>query len=310
MSNVMVCNFYDIFGLTSDDKYKLRVSLQDKDIYYPKNTIFNYDSKIFDGFICFYEGRELILEVIEERKLDNIFKFKIKTDSKKNYSRFINADKEKNLFRFAEKKWIKKAYLEGNFRIKPSIDYIRNEYNEARQDNEHLLAIKMGNSFMNYSDKVIPVENVTKFFIDTNINKYILCMSYEYDERLFDEFKAKNEDKNCMLCLVITDTHEFERRLTKAVESYDMIGARVSYSEIPNNLGIIFNKSRKFKIQKEFRFLFYNLDTSILCNDDDITNKEKEVLDKLSYKFIDINLGSLEDIAFVVNNEGEKINFL
>lgn len=70
------CNFYDIFGLTADNKYKSRLSLQDKDIYYPKNSIFNYDDKLFNSFICFYENSQLLIKSIEKRKLDGKFIFK------------------------------------------------------------------------------------------------------------------------------------------------------------------------------------------------------------------------------------------
>ena len=308
MSKAMQCNFFDIFGLTSDDNYyKSRISLQDKDNYYPKDSIFRFDDRIFGDFICFYEDKELIIESIKRRKLDDIYSFKIKDDYSKEYPIFIKYFIEKNLYRFAEKKWIKKAYLEGNFKIKPSIDYMKKEYDIARQDNEHLISEKLANATMTINSRTVPVTNAEKNYIDCDINKYIFCMSYEFDKRLFDEFKPKNDAE--MACLVITDPKELERRLLNEIKNYSIIGTRVYYNNQIHRAGPLLNKNRQFIVQKEFRFILYDLNNPIECNSNEIINEKKEILNRLPYEYIDINLGSLADISFVIDSEGKRLCF-
>lgn len=305
MPETMQCNFFDIFGFTSNDNhYKSLINLLDKDKFYPRGTIFNYDSILFNEILCFYERTLLIIEIVEEKGLDTIFKFKRNDNPSKSHPLFVFYRKEEKLFRFAEKKWIKKAYLEGNFRIKPALDYLKNEYNEARQDNEQLLEQKIL-----VNGKI----DGSKYIIDCNINQYILCMSYEYDARLFEEFKPKGRDKSeaIMACLVIEDTKEFEKRLFNEykLKEYNLQSSRIFYNNFPHSLNILFNKERKFKMQKEYRFLLTTYNKQINCGLNKIMGEKKELLDKLEDKYFDIYIGSLKDIAYVEDIEGNRINF-
>lgn len=305
-SNKTQCDFFEIFELTSNtDEYKSRVNLKIEDTYYPKRTIFKYDYKLFDCFLCFYENKSFTLEIIEQNGLNFIYTIK-QGDS--TGSHFINQEKEKTLYRFGELKWLKKAYFKGNFLIKPSIHYLKNEYNNAQQDNEHLIQKPLLSPTING----IPVTGDINYF-DLNINNYILCMSYEFDQKLFEAFKPQDEEilLSDMACLVITDPIEFERRLklVNEMKHYIMMNLRVRYNDNIHPLGPIFNKNREFKIQKEFRFTWINPSKPIRCSEDDILNRNQQLLNKLPKESYNINIGSLEDISFIINSKGNRISF-
>ena len=289
------CNFFDIFELTADKKYKSRINLKDKNRFFPKGTIFDSDSRLFNGFLCFYEYKSLLIEEIE----DSIYEFSIGICKN---SMFLNVEKEKNLFRFAKLKYNRESYENGSFRIKPSLDYIRNEYNNARKDNEHVLNINRRNAFVILeSGEKTPIDNMVESHTDRNINNYILCMAYEFDENLFSEFESDT-------CLVITDTNEFERRLSKVMKDYDLIGLRVFYNNILHPYGPVFNKSSCYKIQKEFRYSWLNYNNPIECKTEELIHLDKEILLEKIPKYIDIEIGSLEDISFLIDIYGNRID--
>lgn len=304
MSEPMECNFFDIFGLTSEDNYyKSRVSLQDNNNYYPKNTIFKCNDKVFDNFLWFYEDKELIIESIVRRKLDDIFRFKIKEDYSKKYQIFIKYFFEKNLYRFMTKKRALEAYLEGSFRIINALDFIKNEHNKARKDNENLLIQRLNNCTVTnlQSGKDFNVNNVNKTIYHLDINNYILCMAYEYDKRLYNEFDADT-------CLVITDPEEFKNRIENTIENYTLTPMRVSYNNLLHHSGVMFCKDKIFKIQKEFRFLWNDFGNPKICSIDDINKGAKIYFENELPEFFDIRIGSLQDISFLVNKEGERIH--
>lgn len=303
MSKPMQCNFFDIFGLTSDDKYyKSRISLQDKDNYYPKNSIFRFDDKIFGNFIFFYEDKELIIESIKQRKLDDIYCFKIKENYEEKYSMFVNCSIEKNLYRFMSKKRALEAYYEGSFRINNALDFVKDEHNKARKDNENLIMQNLNNCVITNvkSRKNFNATNVVKSTYTLDINNYILCMAYEFDSRLFKEFDSD-------ICLVITDPEEFKSRIKNSIDNYTLISHRVYYGDLVPIMGIMFCKDKMFKIQKEFRFLWKNYDNPKVSNIDEINEGRKVCLENELPEFFYIKVGSLQDISFLVNKDGRRI---
>lgn len=301
MSEINQCNFFDIFGLTAEDKYKSRLNLIDKDCFYSKGTIFEPDTKLFDGWLCFYENKPLIIELIENRGIDSVYSFKIGIFSG---GTFVNTKMEKNLFRFTPERWAKVAYLNGSFRIKYSIEYLKKVHNDARKDNEHILKEELKNCVITdlKTGKETKADNAVKKSFDLNVNSFVLCLAYEYDERLFEKFDSD-------ACLVITDVEEFENRLSKSILNYNLVGSRVFYNNQLHRRGPLFNKNGYFKNQKEFRFLWQNPTNPICCSEEDIELENIEWISKKMPEYIDINMGSLKDISFVIDRSGKRINF-
>lgn len=295
------CNFFDVFSLTVNDKYKLRINLIDNEIIYYKGRIFESLSKLFTIYLFVYVNKPLILELIEEKGLDSLYKLKIgicKTNT------LLNVEKEKNLFRFMNLKWAKEAYLKGTFRIKYSIEYLKEIHNLSRKDNEHILQTELNTKtiFNLSTNQQINAENVIVNTSDLNVNKYILCFSYEFDDRLFDEFQVD-------ACLVITDTIEFERRFERILEYYDFISTRIFYNNQIHPYGVFFNKKENYSIQKEVRFSWTNFNNPIICTENDLMYENVKWISEKMNEYVDIEIGSLEDISFVIDKEGNKINF-
>lgn len=129
--------------------------------------------------------------------------------------------------------------------------------------------------------------------MDRDINKYLLCFSYQYDDNLYEHFGES--------CLVIHDPEEFERRLMNVmIERYPFllgISSRVSYSKHEHDLGILFSKDSNFKYQYEYRFLWFSDSEPEPVSYEIMSNPE--LLRKLvkSKDPIYIEIGNIEDIA-------------
>lgn len=295
------CNFFDIFGLTSNDEYKLRINLIDNGIIYYKGRIFESFSELFGIQLSDYVNKPLILELIEEKGLDSLYELKIgicKTNI------LLNINKEENLFRFMRLQWAKEAYKDGIFRIRYSVEYLKDRNNQARKDNEHILKseLNLKSVFNLTANKQINVKNAIINTFDVNVNKYILCFSYEFDKRLFEEFEVD-------ACLVIINPTEFERRFEKELRNYDFMATRIFYNNQIHPYGIFFNKERIYNIQKEVRFSWTNFNEPIICTENDLLNENIGWISEKMKKYIDIKIGSLQDISFVVDKKGNRINF-
>jgi hypothetical protein len=101
---------------------------------------------------------------------------------------FLNCTPEKAIYRYSKRSPLRDAYENGHFLISPALEYLKKEYDTARQDNELVhkrdesaesVRITTGKGF------ITPQGDVTFSTIDLRADTYILCFSYNYDERLF-----------------------------------------------------------------------------------------------------------------------------
>ncbi|MGE4455870.1 MAG: hypothetical protein AB7E13_02920 [Arcobacteraceae bacterium] len=285
-------NFFDIFGIDNNGDFIARYNIKIYDDIYYEGFIFNKNMEYSNFFIAKMLN-EIPLFYIEDYNTIDLKNF---VPNGTTQEICINVKPEPILYRFGEKQWIEKAFNEGSFFIKPAISYISDTYDNARKDNEHLFEQNMMkeknlNIHSSYCNSIKPI-SCKKVNFDMNINKYILCMSYCYDERLYTEF-------NVDACLIIHNPIEFEKRLTNALmehnKNFAILGNRVSYSQIPHNLGILFSKTFTYSIQKEYRYLIYDATNPILVEQSD-TNKDSFTTPQA----LKLNIGNLQDIAEII----------
>lgn len=288
-------NFFDLFGLNNDLNFIAIFNIKIYEDFYPEGFVFEKATK-YSGF--------WIGKMVDEIPLFYMIDFN--TIDLKNFVPYgqatkisLNCKPEKVLYRYGKKRWIEKA-LEGSFLIKPAIYYSEDDNNQARKDNEHIFESKIKKE-LNPIVKTLQgqtievIGDISQTFTDRDINQYILCMSYAYDERLYDAFESD-------ACLVIKDVIEFEKRLESAIVSLNrgfyFVGNRVSYSKIMHQLSILFSKTFNYIAQREYRYLIYS-DNPISVNYERIQNYDANYFqDKIEP--LKIELGNLKDIAEVV----------
>lgn len=289
-------NFFDLFGFDTDFNFVSRCNIKIYEDFYPEGFVFEKDKKYSGFWIGMMIDEIPLLYIIDQNTIDlkNFVSYgwKIKT--------YVNVKLEKVLYRYGKKRWIEEAFYRGSFQIKPAIHYLK-EDNKARKDNEHKFesTIKKEQNIVitdQYGNSTKAISDAHSTSINTNINQHILCMSYAYDERLYEEFESD-------ACLIIKDPNEFRVRLEKALikenSFLELIECRVSYSKIQHSLGLLFSKIFEYSIQKEYRFLIWNDKQAIIGDYEKIINDDYEAL-KGRVKSLQITLGSLEDIAEIV----------
>lgn len=272
-------NFFDLFGLDNNFNFVARFNIKIYEDFYPENFIFE-KAKKYSGLWIGKMVDEVPLFYIVDRSTVDLKNF---TPYGRATKICINGKPEKFLYRYGKKQWIEKALIEGSFQIKPAIYYLEDKNNQARKDNEHIFESETKNG------------DILQTFTDRDINKYILCMSYAYDERLYDAFESD-------ACLVIKDVIEFEKRLESAIVSLNrdfyFIGSRVSYSKIMHQSSVLFSKTFDYITQREYRYLICS-DNPILADYKKLQNSDSEYFNsKISP--LNVIIGNLEDIADIV----------
>lgn len=289
-------NFFDLFGVDNDLNFTARFNIKIYEDFYPENFIFEKTQK-YSGFWIGKMIDEVPLFCIIDRNtldLKNFIPYGLTTKI------LINGKPEKFLYRYGKKQWIEKTLIEGSFQIKPAIYYLEEENNQARKDNELIFESKIKKE-LNPTVKTLQgqtievIGDILQIFTDRNINKYILCMSYAYDERLYDAFESD-------ACLVIKDVIEFEKRLESAIVSLNRdfycIGNRVSYSKIMHQFSVLFSKTLDYITQREYRYLICS-DIPIPVDYEQIQNYDFNYF-RNKVKPLKVELGNLEDIAEVI----------
>ena len=291
---IQSCNFFELFSFNEVDNLITRVDLKFEDIYYKKG--FEFKEKEFIDKLC--EGIDKTVILFEKNNIVNLHMFVDEGISEKKY---FNPNKEEKLFKFSKLKYLKESLIKGKFLLRPTAYYLKKENNTARLDNEHKYEKHMNTLEICYLNKNLKeFNNFVQTNININLNQYILCMAHTYDNRLYDEFEADS-------CLIITNTEEFYQRIARSFDNYECIRNRIYYSKVEDTFGILFMKNIKYKIQKEYRYLWYEPDKPICAKLESLINDNFEELKALIPKERYIEIGSIEDIAFIIDRNGNKI---
>lgn len=294
MPELLSSNFYNLFGLNTDLDFVARLNLQINEMMYPKGFIFKKGVRYSDFVVSNHEHDIVLLYQLNH----DLLQLHMFVPFGNAYNQWINSNPEQKLYRYSQYKWNLLALTKGSFRINRSLFYSLEENNLARLDNEHLFnktitsqwhpSYTISNGITHSIDSPLLLATM-----DRDINKYLLCFSYQYDDNLYDQFGES--------CLIIHDPVEFERRLMNImIEHYPFlvgVSNRVSYSKQENELGILFTKESKYKYQYEYRFLWFS-DTEPESVSYEIMSNS-EMLKKLvkSKDPINIEIGNIEDIA-------------
>lgn len=209
----------------------------------------------------------------------------------------ISEDPKGNtLYRFSKKEYIEDMHKNGKFRIAPASFYSKGSHLKAVKDLETqriyrvnaVPDILQGKTSFEFGGIEAPVSNGYLTLNFTISNYYLFCTSYEINRKLPTDFEADS-------VLVIEDKDEFLRRCKKKLEerypNWEFIEGNVNYYDPhtdlpPSDQSFEFTKHFSFNYQKEHRFILKN-------------RFHKKHVD---LKEIYLELGSLEDISYVINS--------
>ncbi len=266
---------------------------------YPKEFEFISGNK-YQGFDISNHIDDLALVYFDENEHLVLHMFVPEGTAKKI---FVNRQAERRLYRYSKFECIKKAYENGIFWVLPAIEYLKNELDDARRDNELVhkttlsskrvkITLKKDNSEIN------PIGDITESTLFLAADSYILCFSYDFDEGLYDEFKDSDS------CLIINDTVEFAKRIHQAFElampHHSGVDARVTYSKHQSHFGPLFSKPIKYIYQREYRFAWISNNSKLILNPNILIENNIDEIKKMIPKPVELNLGSLKDIANIV----------
>lgn len=226
-------------------------------------------------------------------------------------------------YRYDKLKYIHKLHKKGEIYLRcgstidETSDFARNDANELCIQ-LRCLADEINAHFIDSSITLPVTTDVLGLNINQKTDYYMFCLSQAYDWRLFGDFAANSQVDNPddrIACLVITNTHEFEKRLKFAAQNfikekqpghsyklrltgnaayyYDQYDAQECADLFKENDILPFVKRREYTYQHEYRF--------IIRPDlpkDFIPPYPPSQLPKFDRAFLTI--GSLEDIAYVI----------
>lgn len=293
--DLCMANFCEIFGFDSNGFPVSRFNVNIGEKQYPKDHVFK-PGNLYGGWNIIGNIDNLVLLEYIFPDIVNICFFLPEGNAKKT---FVNCHKDNPIYRFSEKQYVEEALYDGKFLIKSAIDYIRSELDSARQDNEliHTETRDSANTtitILKSGKQIKPIGDIKiqKLF---QVDSYILCFSYVYDERFYTEFPGTDS------CLVIRNTEEFSKRIhtwfSQHFPNFIGIDSRVSYGRKENHLGPLFSKSKQFIFQREYRFAWHPLKSNDLIDINAIASSDENYLRKIANKPITISIGNLEDIA-------------
>lgn len=304
--NLQICNFCELFEFNSK-KYpvsrlpiKIGAELfQEGHVFYPHMSVGGFDiSQHIDNLALIYFDDYNII----------ILHMFVPDGTAKKY--FVNFQPEKTIYRFDKLANLQAAYEKGEFLIRPALEYIKREYDEARKDNEliHSRESRPENvkiTMQKNNQNIIPIGNII-FSSILPVDCYILCFSYDYDDTFYEKFKGADS------CLIIKNPIAFEERMHKAftekMPDFCGINARVSYSKYGSPFGVLFSKNKDYLYQREYRFAWLPSNTKRRLNIMDILNSDEEKLKPFIPEPVKINLGSLSDISVLVEKPKLKLD--
>lgn len=189
-----------------------------------------------------------------------------------------------NIYRYSEKKWLKRSLELGEFRLRPASDYKSQESDSARHDDELVRINTSPASSVTIVDElsgqqIKPIGNVV-YTSKAGTNYLTLCFSKCWDEHFFDEFPDTDS------CLVINDVEEFRRRIYVAVDlalpEWDGFDTSIVYGKF-SEIGSVFSKPIQFNRQQEWRFAW------------------RPPMPTESIEPVTISIGSIVDIAEIID---------
>jgi hypothetical protein len=298
MSNIEISNFCELFGFNNKGYPVSRLPIKIDTTIYSAGHTFKPDN-LYSGFNISKHIDDLALVYYDKEK--NVVLHMFVPDGKAE-TEFVNCSPERKIYRYGEFEHINDAYENGNFKISPALEYIKEEYDEARKDNEQIHSINLSSDrtklTLEKNNKVIkPIGDITNHTVLVAADSYILCFSYEYDEALYDKFGKSD------CCLVVNDVVEFVNRMhttfAKEMPNYYGCNSRVTYSKHLSPFGILFTKPKRFIYQREYRFVWIPYKSNKIIEPIKLINKEFEELKKLIPEPVKISIGSLKDIASI-----------
>ena len=211
---------------------------------------------------------------------------------------FLNSTPENAIYRYSKLSHLKDAYDNGHFLIFPALEYLKKEYDEARQDNEVVhKRDELADSVKITTEKgiITPQGDVTFSTVDLRVDAYILCFSYDYDVRLYDEFKGSDA------CLIINNVKEFADRIHAAFErlmpSHFGTDGRMAYGKHESPLGVLFSKSERYIFQREYRFAWTSTNSTRRLDLEDFINNNLDAIRALVPPPVHVYVEALKDIS-------------
>jgi len=155
----------------------------------------------------------------------------------------IDSPRPPKLYRYSEQRWLERALMAGEFRLRPAADDI--EYSSSRPTEQIL---PFGSPA---SRAAMPASFLT------------LSLAKVWDPALFEAFPGSD------CCLVIHDAEEFGERIHHAAEqalpNWAGIDAGISYG-VPSPLGAAFSKNKRYANQKEWLFAWRPIEPTMSLN--------------------------------------------
>ena len=166
----------------------------------------------------------------------------------------VFVDRPKKLYRYSERRWLERALLHGDFRLRPASHYLEIESATARRDDERnrVSVQKKGTFVMTLARTGEVIETLGDITHTSSIDRdyYTLCFSSVWDPRNFKEFEGSDA------CLIIHDPADVMERIHAELErqypDWVSLDAPVSYG-VKNNLGVVFTKPVEHAFQAEHR---------------------------------------------------------
>jgi hypothetical protein len=298
MANLLICNYCELFGFNREEHPVSRLPIKIGSELFPVGHVFFPGMRV-GGFDISQHIDDLALMYFDDYNIIVLHMFVPDGTAKEI---FVNVQPERTIYRFGKLTDLQVAYEKGEFLIRPALEYIKREYDEARKDNELLHSwesspenVKI--TLQKNNQNITPLGNIT-FSSILPIDCYILCFSYDYDGTFYEKFKGADS------CLIIKDPIAFAERMhiafTEKMPDFYGINARVSYSKHESPFGILFSKHKDYLYQREYRFVWLQNNPKRWLNILDILNNDEDKLKPLIPEPVKINLGSLSGISALV----------
>ncbi|MDD5285875.1 MAG: hypothetical protein PHD54_08445 [Desulfuromonadaceae bacterium] len=305
MPEIQICNFCELFGFNSRMNPVVRLELKIWDQVYPQG--FEFTAGTTGGAMEIAKHLDDLALVYYEES-GGLVLHTFVPDGTANKT-LVNCTPEKRLYRYSKLEYLKDARQNGHFFIFPALEYIRNEYDAARKDNElvHEKAVAPEAVTITTLDKtpIVPLGDVTFSTYFLPIDSYILCCAYDYDEGLYDEFKRADA------CLVIHDVEEFAARLNtafeKAMPSHIGANGRVTYGKHQSDFGVLFSKPRSYIYQREYRFSWIPDKPTRLLDPTSFINQNLDEIRAIIPAPVEVYTGPIEDITTLITRGQEQM---
>jgi hypothetical protein len=143
----------------------------------------------------------------------------------------IDCQRPQKFYRYAERHWLERALTLGEFRLRPAVDDVQQNYLQASQQ------------ILPFGSSAARTPSPASFLT--------LSLSKKWDTHLFNTFT------NADCCMVIHNAEEFGERIHRAalriLPDWAGIDAAISYG-VPHPLGAAFSKPKQYADQKEWLF--------------------------------------------------------